>query len=40
MVKKILIVDDEENVRRLVRMSLEKDGYEFHEAENGAEAFR
>lgn len=36
--KRILIVDDEENVRRLVRMSLEKDGYEFYEAENGAEA--
>ncbi|OGP59557.1 MAG: hypothetical protein A2V67_06305 [Deltaproteobacteria bacterium RBG_13_61_14] len=38
--KKILIVDDEENVRRLVRMSLEADGYEFEEAESGEEALR
>ena len=36
--KKILIVDDEENVRRLVRMSLEQDGYGFEEAESAEEA--
>ena len=35
--KKILIVDDEEDVRRLVRMSLEQDGYEFAEAETAEE---
>jgi two-component system, OmpR family, phosphate regulon response regulator PhoB len=37
-VKKILIMDDEAEVRRLVRMSLEPDGYEFEEAESGEEA--
>ena len=37
--KKILIVDDELNVRRLVRFSLEEEeGYELHDAENGTEA--
>ena len=36
--KKILIVDDEEDVRRLVRMSLEQEGYEFDEAETSEEA--
>jgi len=34
-VKKILIVDDDANVLRLVRMSLEDEGYELHEAEDG-----
>ena len=33
--KKIFIVDDEETARRLIRMSLEGEGYEFYEAEDG-----
>ena len=39
MGKKILIVDDDVNARRLVRLNLEEDGYEIHEAENGREGF-
>ncbi len=31
----ILVVDDEERIRRLLRMYLEKEGYAIHEAENG-----
>ncbi|MFD0867744.1 sigma-54 dependent response regulator [Chlamydia abortus] len=31
----ILVVDDEERIRRLLRMYLEKEGYEIDEAENG-----
>lgn len=38
MTKKILIADDEDNIRRLVRLSLEDDGYELFEARDGAEA--
>jgi DNA-binding response OmpR family regulator len=33
--KKIFIVDDEENTRRMIRLSLEGEGYEFCEAEDG-----
>jgi DNA-binding response OmpR family regulator len=33
--KRILVVDDQEDIRELVRMTLELDGYEVHEAENG-----
>lgn len=36
----ILIVDDEERIRRLLRMYLEKEGYEITEAENGEAALR
>ncbi|WP_138416882.1 response regulator transcription factor [Aquibacillus sediminis] len=32
---KILVVDDEDRIRRLIRMYLEREGYEVHEAEDG-----
>ena len=32
---RILVVDDEERIRRLLRMYLEKEDYEIDEAENG-----
>lgn len=35
---KLLIVDDEERIRRLLRMYLEREGYEIIEAENGQQA--
>jgi two-component system response regulator ResD len=35
MGKKVLVVDDEEDIRFLVRMLLSKNGYEVDEAENG-----
>ena len=35
---RVLVVDDEENIRKLVRMSLTKAGYDVEEAENGEEA--
>ena len=35
---RVLVVDDEENVRKLVRVSLTKAGYDVEEAENGEEA--
>jgi two-component system, OmpR family, response regulator ResD len=35
---KILIVDDEERIRRLLRMYLEREGYSIDEAENGEDA--
>lgn len=35
---KILLVDDEEPVRRLLRITLERDGYEVVEAANGHQA--
>ena len=34
--KKILIVEDDENIRELLRLYLEREGYEISEAENGA----
>lgn len=34
----ILVVDDEERIRRLLRMYLEKEGYEIEEAEDGESA--
>jgi len=37
MADKILIVDDNEHVLKLLRISLEKAGYEVHEAKNGDE---
>ena len=36
--KIILIVDDQSELRKLVRMTLESGNYELHEAENGARA--
>nr|WP_319962281.1 response regulator transcription factor [Virgibacillus natechei] len=35
---KILVVDDEERIRRLIRMYLEREEYEVEEADNGADA--
>ncbi|WP_046214995.1 response regulator transcription factor [Paenibacillus wulumuqiensis] len=37
---RILVVDDEERIRRLLRMYLEKEGYEIEEAEDGETALR
>jgi len=36
--QRILVVDDEERIRRLLRMYLEKEGYVIDEAENGETA--
>lgn len=36
--KPILVIDDEERIRHLVRMYLEREGYSVEEAENGREA--
>ena len=38
MPKKILIADDEDNIRELVRVSLEDEGFELYEARDGNEA--
>ena len=35
---RILVVDDEERIRRLLRMYLEKEGYEIDEASSGEQA--
>jgi two-component system response regulator ResD len=37
---RILIVDDEERIRRLLRMYLEKEGYTIDEAEDGEQALK
>ena len=37
MSKKILIVEDDGNIRELLRLYLEREGYEITEAENGEE---
>ena len=36
MAKRILIVEDDGNIRELLRLYLEREGYEIFEAENGA----
>lgn len=36
----ILIVDDERQIRRFLRISLEANGYQVHEVENGADAIQ
>jgi DNA-binding response OmpR family regulator len=38
MMAKILVVDDEADYRHLVRLALESEHFEVHEAENGAAA--
>ena len=40
MPKKILIVEDEANIRELLRLYLEREGYTVHEAENGVEGIK
>ncbi|WP_419820784.1 response regulator transcription factor [Anoxybacterium hadale] len=40
MNKTILIVDDEKEIRELLRLYIEKDGYSVIQAENGADALR
>jgi two-component system response regulator ResD len=37
---KILVVDDEERIRRLLRMYLERENFEIEEAENGEDALK
>ena len=39
MAKRVLIIDDEENIREMTRLALEATGYEVGEAESGLEAF-
>ena len=34
----VLVVDDEDRIRRLLKMYLEREGYQVDEAENGEEA--
>jgi DNA-binding response OmpR family regulator len=36
MSKRVLIIDDETNIRRMMRLALESDGYEVEDAEDGA----
>jgi FixJ family two-component response regulator len=36
---RVLIIDDEENIRQMIRLTLEAASYEVGEAENGMEAF-
>ena len=38
--RKVLIVDDEEDVREFVRVALEDDGYDFVTADNGEKAVK
>jgi len=38
MAKKVLVIEDEENVRLVVNLSLEKEGYEVESAATGEEA--
>ncbi len=40
MAKKILIVEDDENIRELIKLYLEREGYEIMEAANGAEGLQ
>ena len=39
MAERVLIIDDEENIRQMIRLTLEAAGYEVGEAEDGVEAF-
>ena len=38
MAKKIIIADDDPNIRELIQLTLEDDGYEIYEAKDGIEA--
>ena len=38
--KRVLIVEDQADIRRLIRMTLEFEPYEVHEAANGADGLR
>lgn len=38
MTDRILVVDDEDRIRKLVKMYLEREGYETDEADNGQDA--
>jgi CheY-like chemotaxis protein len=38
MSRRVLIVDDETNIRRMLRLALESEGYEIEDAEDGAKA--
>ena len=38
MSKRVLVVDDEDHIRKMIRMALETAGYEVGEAPNGAKA--
>ena len=40
MPKKILIVEDEANIRELLRLYLEREGYTVLESENGGEGIK
>ena len=39
MGERVLIIDDEENIRQMIRLTLEAAGYQVGEAEDGIEAF-
>lgn len=39
MRERVLIIDDEENIRKMIRLTLDAAGYEVAEAEDGIEAF-
>lgn len=39
MAQRVLIIDDEENIRQMLRLTLETSGYEVCEASDGMEAF-
>jgi DNA-binding response OmpR family regulator len=38
--KRVLIVEDQAEIRKLIRMTLEPEPYEIHEAANGADGLR
>ena len=39
MSNEILIVDDEDRIRRLLKLYLERESFEIHEAKDGSEAY-
>lgn len=40
MSNEILIVDDEDRIRRLLKLYLERESFEIHEASDGNEAYK